>query len=300
MALVTFLVELAGADMGHPDFGGHRWPVPGSRKEAQTAESQLPSPFLPWRDRCQGPEMLIYSLKICGVRSSRKLNPFDTIISASLALCSCGEWLVTPMLLTWSEQLLWGRMLGVGVCPSWAIRMGAGGCRWAPPGKHTQAATEEREGRGELDGWWGICLSVCFFLSFTHTHRHTHICACRHIHHDKAQSVSSSIHLSWQLLLLLLLLSRFSRVWLCETPETAAHQAPPSLGFSRQEQWSALPFPSPMHESEKWKWNSSVVSDSSQPHGLQPTRLLHPWDFPGKSTGVGNKHWWEYKSALSS
>ena len=31
----------------------------------------------------------------------------------------------------------------------------------------------------------------------------------------------------------------------------------------------------------------SVVSDSSQPHGLQPIRLLHPWDFPGKSTGVG-------------
>ena len=36
-------------------------------------------------------------------------------------------------------------------------------------------------------------------------------------------------------LLLLLLLSRFSRVRLCATPETAAHQAPPSLGFSRQE-----------------------------------------------------------------
>ena len=33
----------------------------------------------------------------------------------------------------------------------------------------------------------------------------------------------------------------------------AAHQAPPSLGFSRQEHWSGLPFPSPMHESEKWK-----------------------------------------------
>ena len=29
------------------------------------------------------------------------------------------------------------------------------------------------------------------------------------------------------------------------------------------------------------------MSDSSGPHGLQPTRLLHPWDFPGKSTGVG-------------
>ena len=49
----------------------------------------------------------------------------------------------------------------------------------------------------------------------------------------------------------LLLLSRFSRVLLCATPETAAHQAPPSLGFSRQEHWSGLPFPSPMHESEK-------------------------------------------------
>ena len=42
-----------------------------------------------------------------------------------------------------------------------------------------------------------------------------------------------------------------------------------------------------MHESEKWKWSRSVVSHSSQPHGLQPTRLLCPWDFPGKSTGVG-------------
>ena len=51
--------------------------------------------------------------------------------------------------------------------------------------------------------------------------------------------------------LLLLLLSRFSRVRLCATPQTAAHQAPPSLGFSRQEHWSGLPFPSPMHESDK-------------------------------------------------
>ena len=42
-----------------------------------------------------------------------------------------------------------------------------------------------------------------------------------------------------------------------------------------------------MHESEKWKWGHSVVSDFSRPHGLQPTRLLHPWGFPGKSTGVG-------------
>ena len=86
--------------------------------------------------------------------------------------------------------------------------------------------------------------------------------------------------------MLLLLLSCFSCVRLCVTPETAAHQAPPSLGFSRQEHWSGLPFPSPRHESEKWKWSRSVMSYSLRPHGLQPTRLLHPWDFPGKSTGV--------------
>ena len=37
----------------------------------------------------------------------------------------------------------------------------------------------------------------------------------------------------------------------CPTLKTAAHQAPLSLGFSRQERWSGLPFPSPMQESEK-------------------------------------------------
>ena len=40
------------------------------------------------------------------------------------------------------------------------------------------------------------------------------------------------------------MLSHFSHVRLCATPQTAAHQAPPSLGFSRQEHWSGLPFPS--------------------------------------------------------
>ena len=74
---------------------------------------------------------------------------------------------------------------------------------------------------------------------------------------------------------------------LCDPIDGSPPGSPPSLGFSRQEHWSGLPFPSPMQESEKWKWRRSVMSDSQQPHGLQPTRLLHPWDFPGKSTGVG-------------
>ena len=73
---------------------------------------------------------------------------------------------------------------------------------------------------------------------------------------------------------------------LCD-PKDGSPPVSPSLGFSRQEHWSGLPFPSPMHESEKWKWSRSVVSDSSRPHELQPIRLLRPWDFPGKSTGVG-------------
>jgi len=39
---------------------------------------------------------------------------------------------------------------------------------------------------------------------------------------------------------------------LCD-PIDGSHQAPLSLGFSRQEHWSGLPFPSPVQESEKWK-----------------------------------------------
>ena len=53
-------------------------------------------------------------------------------------------------------------------------------------------------------------------------------------------------------------------------------------------EWVAISF----SNAWKWKvksekWSRSVMSDSLRPHELQPTRLLHPWDFPGKSTGVG-------------
>jgi len=54
------------------------------------------------------------------------------------------------------------------------------------------------------------------------------------------------------------------------------------MGFSRQEYWSSLPFPSPACCQV-----ASVVSDSVRPHGLQPTRVLCPWNSPGKNTGVG-------------
>ena len=81
---------------------------------------------------------------------------------------------------------------------------------------------------------------------------------------------------------LLLLLSRFSCVQLCATPQTAAHQAPPSLGFSRQEHWSGLPFPSPNHKSESEVVQScptpSDPMDCSLPgssvHGIFQARVL--------------------------
>ena len=58
----------------------------------------------------------------------------------------------------------------------------------------------------------------------------------------------------------------------------------PGILQARTLEWVAISF------SNVWKWSRSVVPDSSWPHGLQPTRLLRPWDFPGKSTGVECHH----------
>ena len=57
---------------------------------------------------------------------------------------------------------------------------------------------------------------------------------------------------------------------LCDTIVSSPPGSPvPGILQASTLEW--LPFPSPVHESEKWKWSRSV----------------HPWDFPGKSTGVG-------------
>ena len=80
--------------------------------------------------------------------------------------------------------------------------------------------------------------------------------------------------------MLLLLLSHFSHVQLCVTPSMAAHQAPPSLGLSRQEYWSGLPSPSPMRESEVAQWCPALSDpmDHSLPgssiHGIFQARGL--------------------------
>ena len=73
---------------------------------------------------------------------------------------------------------------------------------------------------------------------------------------------------------------------LCDPRDGSPPGSPiPGILQARMLEWVAIAFSNAW--SEKWKWSHSVVSNSSQPHGLQPTRLLRPWDFPGKSTGVG-------------
>ena len=82
------------------------------------------------------------------------------------------------------------------------------------------------------------------------------------------------------------------------------------MGFPKQEYWSRLPLPPPGDlPNPRIKplsselagefftaeppgkphccYVASVVSDYVRPHRWQPTRLPHPWDSPGKSTGVG-------------
>ena len=86
---------------------------------------------------------------------------------------------------------------------------------------------------------------------------------------------------------LLLLLSLLSRVQLCVTPQTAAQQAPLSLGFSRQEYWHGLPFPSPVHEMK----SESEVAQSC----LTLRLLVTPWTVAYQappSMGLSRQEYW--------
>ena len=53
-----------------------------------------------------------------------------------------------------------------------------------------------------------------------------------------------------------------SRVWPSATPRTAAFQAPPSMGFSRQEYWNGVPLPSPLYTLHTLKSTNSNCSTS--------------------------------------
>ena len=96
-------------------------------------------------------------------------------------------------------------------------------------------------------------------------------------------------------------LSHFSCVRLSATPWTMARQAPLSMGFSRQEYLSGPPFPSPVIKYEVSEVKSlSCVWLFATP-GTVAYQAPHPWDFPGKSSGVGchlrNK--WQGSPALT-
>ena len=85
-------------------------------------------------------------------------------------------------------------------------------------------------------------------------------------------------------MLLLLMLSRFSCVQLCATPKTAPHQAPLSLGFSRQEHWSGLPFP---------------FSNACMPSCFSHVRLcVTPWTAAHQAPPSTGFSWQEYWSGL--
>ena len=72
---------------------------------------------------------------------------------------------------------------------------------------------------------------------------------------------------------------------LCDPIDGSPPGSPiPGILQARTLEWVSSSF------SNAWKWSRSVMSDSSRPHGLQPTRLFCLWGFPGKSTGVGC-HW---------
>ena len=75
-----------------------------------------------------------------------------------------------------------------------------------------------------------------------------------------------------------------SRVLLFVTPWTAAYQAPPSMGCSRQEYWSGLPL---TYLSAAAAAKSLQSCPTLRSQRRQPTRLLCPWDSRGKNAGVG-------------
>ena len=71
----------------------------------------------------------------------------------------------------------------------------------------------------------------------------------------------------------LLLLSRFSRVRLCDPIDgSPPGSAIPGILQARTLEWVAISF----SNAWKWKWSHWVVSNSQWPHGLQPTRLFRP------------------------
>ena len=76
-----------------------------------------------------------------------------------------------------------------------------------------------------------------------------------------------------------------SRVRLLATPWTVAHQAPPSMGFSRQEYWSGVPLPSPRQHTKKQRHYSVNKRPSSQSYGFSGSHVWM-WDLDYRESWV--------------
>ena len=94
------------------------------------------------------------------------------------------------------------------------------------------------------------------------------------------------------------------------TPWTVAHKFPLSMGFSRQEYWSGLPFPSPGHLPDSWikptshalaggffttsaTWEAHLYESRSESrsavsNSLRLHELYSPWNSPGQNTGMSS------------
>ena len=83
----------------------------------------------------------------------------------------------------------------------------------------------------------------------------------------------------------MLLLSHFSHVRLLVTPQSVAYQAPPSVGFSRQEYWTGVPLPSPARDAKRAQTNL-VHTRTQGPH--------RDWDRP-----VFEHLLWRYRSTVN-
>ena len=137
---------------------------------------------------------------------------------------------------------------------------------------------------------------LSFYFSVVGFRPSIHSCLCAILLSEVSARLFDKIYSINNMILLLLLLSRFSCVRLCTDPTDGSPPGSvvPGILQARTLEWVAISF------SSAWKWKVKVKSlscvHSSRPHGLQPTRLLGPWDFPGKST---SGHWFPFSQQTS-
>ena len=122
-------------------------------------------------------------------------------------------------------------------CRGHRLSPGSGGSPGGGDGNRSSTLTWRIPRTEESGGLGSIGSQSQTRLSHWSTHMYIHVCMLSHFRCVQLKHTHMYIHVC--------MLSRFSRVRLCATLWTVAHQAPLSMGFSRQEYWSGLPCPPP-------------------------------------------------------